>query len=99
MTTLQQFQDGSSLARPSSQNRLPVATTRALSRLQQNTIIQTARVQAQTYVAREALFAVADLSELEGQLASACPLATSRLEFIANSAAMSIARTLSDFRG
>lgn len=98
MTSMQQYQ-GSGLAAPNgSSNRLPATTRKALTRLQQNTIIQTARVQAQAYVGREAMFAVADISELEGQLAALCPLATSRLEVIANMTALSIARTVSDFR-
>lgn len=95
-TTLQQYQSGNGLA-PSGSTRLPPATTKALSRLQQDAIMSTARMQAQTYLGREALFTVAELSELEGQLASMCPLATSRLEFIANTTAMSIARTLQSF--
>jgi hypothetical protein len=83
----------------SSTSRLPVSTNRALARLQQQAIVSAAKVQAQAYVGREALFAVADLSELEGQLAQLCPLATSRLEVIANMTAIGIARTVSEFRG
>ena len=99
MNSLQQFQ-GSGLATSTrSSGRLPASTNRALASLQQTTIIQTARVQAQTYLGREALFAVADISELEGQLAGLCPLATSRLEVIANMTTLSIARTVSEFRG
>lgn len=96
MTTLQQYQSGSGLS-PSGQTRLPSVTSKALKGLQHNTIVTTARVQAQEYLGREAMYAVAALSELEGQLATMCPLATSRLEFIANTTAMSIARTLNSF--
>ena len=96
MTTLQQYQAGSGLA-PSGQTRMPASTTKALSRLQQQTILGTAQVQAKEYLGREAMYAVTALSELEGQLATMCPLATSRLEFIANTTAMSIARTLNSF--
>jgi hypothetical protein len=99
MTTLQQLQSGHGVAAANGRTHLPATTRRALTQMQQSVVINTARVQAQAYVGREALFAVADLSELEGRLASLCPLATSRLEAIANISAMSIARTLSDFRG
>lgn len=99
MSTLQHFQGSQGLAAASGQTHLPATTRRALTQMQQAVVINTARVQAQAYLGREALFAVADLSELEGRLASLCPLATSRLEAIANISAMSIARTLSDFRG
>ena len=95
-TNLQQYHSSGGLT-PTGQTRLPASTTKALARLQQNTIMNTARVQAQAYVGREAMFAAADLSELEGQLATMCPLATSRLEFIANTTAMSIARMLNNF--
>ena len=80
-------------------SRLPAATSRSLSRIQHNAIVTTARVQAQAWVGREALFAVADLSELEGQLGHLCPLAVSRLEAIANMATLAIAQTVSQFRG
>lgn len=96
MTTLQQYQSGSGLA-PSGQTRLPASTTKSLARIQQQTILGAARVQAQEYLGREAMYAVTALSELEGQLATMCPLATSRLEFIANATAMSIARSLNNF--
>jgi len=61
-------------------------------------MVATARVQAQAWVGREALFAVADLSELEGQLGHLCPLAVSRLEAIANITSLGIAQTVSQFR-
>ncbi len=96
-TTLQEFQGSNGLT-PNGQTHLPARTTKALLGLQQNTILAAAQVHAQTFVAREAMYAVADLSELEGQLASVCPLATSRLEFIANTATMSIGRMLHDSR-
>jgi hypothetical protein len=98
MSTIQQYQGNGLAASNGGSNRLPATTRKSLARVQQNTIIQTARVQAQAYLGREALFAVADISELEGQLATLCPLATSRLEVIANMTALSIARTVSDFR-
>lgn len=97
MTNLQPFQD-SGRALQGQGLRLPSPTSKSLARLQQATIVQTARVQAQAYLGREAMYAVADVSELEGQLAALCPLATSRLEVIANITALSIARTISDFR-
>ena len=78
---------------------LPAPTSRSLSRIQHNAIVTTAKVQAQAWVGREALFAVADLSELEGQLGHLCPLAVSRLEAIANMTTLGIAQTISQFRG
>lgn len=96
MTNIQQYQSGSGLAAPG-QTRLPASTRKALAHLQQQAVLSAARFQAQEYLSREAMFAVTALSELEGQLATMCPLATSRLEFIANTAAMSIARTLNGF--
>ena len=59
-------------------------------------MITAARVQAHAYVAGEAMYAVLNLSELEGQLATMCPLATGRLEFIANSATMRIGQILNN---
>ena len=80
-------------------SRLATGTKRAVARVEHNTLVATARVQAHAWVGREALFAVAELSELEGQLAMMCPLATSRLEVIANMTTMGIAHTVSQFRG
>lgn len=98
MSNLQHLPGNGLVAPTGGSNHLPATTRKALSRLQQATIIQTARVQAQAYLGREAMFAVADISELEGQLATLCPIATTRLEMIANMTALSIARTVSDFR-
>ena len=98
MSSLQHLPGGGLPAPGGSLNHPPAPARKALAHLQQATIIQTARVQAQAYLGREAMYAVADISEMEGQLATLCPLATSRLEVIANITALSIARTISDFR-
>ena len=94
--TLQQYQSGSGLV-PSGQTPLAKSTQRALSGLQQQAAVSTAQIQVQQYLGGQAMFAVAELSEWEAQLAMMCPLATSRLEFIANTTTMSIARTLNRF--
>ena len=100
MSNISQVSNGGGLvASQLAGSRLPVATSRSLSRIQHNAVVTTARVPAQAWVGREALFAVADLSELEGQLGALCPLAVSRLEAIANMTALSIAQTVSQFRG
>jgi hypothetical protein len=80
-------------------DRLPARTSRALAGIQQNAIIQAGRIQATAMVGREAMFAVADLSELEGQLAHLCPLATSRLDAIANITTLTISQRISEYRG
>ena len=99
MSNLISSQNGGGLAAPTPGSRVPAPTSRALGRIQHNAIVATARVQAQAWVGKEALFAVADLSELEGQLGSLCPLAVSRLEAIANMTTLGIAQTISGFRG
>ena len=99
MSNLISSQNSGGLAAPTPGSRLPAPTNRALGRIQHRAIVATARVQAQAWVGKEALFAVADLSELEGQLGSLCPLAVSRLEAIANMTTLGIAQTISGFRG
>ena len=99
MSNLTNYQTGGLPVAAGNGSRLPVQTNKALARLQHRTIMATAQVQAQAYVGREALFAVADISELEGQLAQLCPLATTRLEAIANMTALGIAQTVAQFRG
>jgi hypothetical protein len=80
----------------SSGARLPAALRRDLTTIQERAVVQTARVQAHAYVAAEAMYAVLNLSELEGQLATMSPLATSRLEFLANAATMRIAQIVNN---
>ena len=99
MSNLSPLQTPGGLAASNNGGRLPAATSRSLTRIQHNAVVTTARVQAQAWVGREALFAVADLSELEGQLGALCPLAVSRLEAIANMTTLGIAQTISQFRG
>ena len=99
MSNLSPLQSSGGLATTTTGSRLPAATSRSLARIQHNAVVTTACVQAQAWVGREALFAVADLSELEGQLGALCPLAVSRLEAIANMTTLGIAQTISQFRG
>ena len=99
MSNLSPLQTPGSLTQSGAGSRLPAATHRSITRIQHNAVVTTARVQAQAWVGREALFAVADLSELEGQLGALCPLAVSRLEAIANMTTLGIAQTISQFRG
>jgi hypothetical protein len=75
----------------SSGGRLSIASSRALTAVEHQTLIQTAKVHATQFVAQQALFAVADLSNLEGELIKAVPLAAPRLESIGNTAAIIIA--------
>ena len=72
--------------------RLPAAVRNDLTTLQNQTIVKAARIQAVEYVTSEAMHAVVGLSELEGQLATLSPLATSRLQVIGNLASLQIAR-------
>ena len=67
-----------------------------LARLEVAAQLEAARVHAVGYVGQQALQAVALLSQMEGQLAALCPLATSRLQGIADMTALSIAQIVGD---
>ncbi len=84
----------SSLVPSGGGSRLPATVRRDLTSLQNDTIVRSARIQATEYLGAEAMHAVVGLSELEGQLASMSPLATSRLQVIGNLASLQIARIL-----
>lgn len=58
--------------------------------------IEAARAQAIGYVGQQAMQAVAMVSQMEGQLAQLCPLATTRLQGIADMTAFSIAQVVGD---
>ena len=68
----------------------------AEARVEAHAEIQSLKVQAVGYVGQQGLQAVAMLSQLEGQLGQAVPLAVTRLEGIANMTAMSIAQVVAD---
>jgi hypothetical protein len=58
--------------------------------------LEAARAHAVGYVGQQAMHSVAMLSQLEGQLANICPLATTRLQGIADIAALGIAQVVVD---
>jgi hypothetical protein len=72
--------------------KLPAIVRNELTGLQNQTIVQAARIQAVEYVTSEAMHAVVGLSELEGQLAALSPMSTTRLQVIGNLASLQIAR-------
>ena len=76
--------------------KLPAALRRDLTTIQEQAVVTTARVQAHAYVTAEAMHAVLNLSELEGQLAMMSPLAASRLDYLANAATMRIAQIVNN---
>lgn len=78
------------LAHLDSQRHLGLARTEVLADL------QTARADAVTYVAKTAMQDAAMLSQLEGQLSTLVPLATTRLQAIADTAALGLAEVVSD---
>jgi hypothetical protein len=83
------------------------ALERALGRLDQQKAVGLARLEAQAqieaakahaagYVGQQAMQAVTMVSELEGQLGQACPLAVTRLQGIADMAALAIAQVVAE---
>ena len=68
----------------------------ALIRLEAAAQLEAARVHAIGYVGQQAMQSVAMVSQMEGQLATICPLATSRLQGIADLTALSIAQVVAD---
>lgn len=68
----------------------------AEARVEAHAEIQSLKVQAVGYVGQQAMQAVAMVSQLEGQLAQACPLAVTRLQGIADMTSMAIAQVVID---
>jgi hypothetical protein len=67
-----------------------------LARLEVQAQLESARAQAVGYVGQQAMQTVTMVSQLEGQLGAACPLAVSRLQGIADMTALSLAEVVSD---
>jgi hypothetical protein len=68
----------------------------SLERIESKAMVESARAHAVGYVGQQAMQAVTMLSQLEGQLAQTCPLATTRLQGIADMTALSIAQVVAD---
>lgn len=68
----------------------------AVATLEAKAQVESTRIHAVGYVGQQALQAVAMVSQLEGQLAQICPLATTRLQGIADMTALAIAQTVGD---
>ena len=67
-----------------------------VEQLQRTKRVGLARAQAVGYVGQQAMQTVTMVSQLEGQLGAACPLAVSRLQGIADMTALSLAEVVSD---
>ena len=67
-----------------------------LAKIEQSALIQTSKVDAVTYVGRAAMQQVAMVSQLEQQLAQAVPMATTRLQGIADITAVALAEVVVD---
>lgn len=72
------------------------STSVGLARIASDAQLEAAKVHAIGFVGQQAMQAVAMVSELEGQLAQACPLATTRLQGIADITALSMAQVVAD---
>jgi len=67
-----------------------------LAKIEQQAQLEAAKAHAIGYVGSQAMQAVTMVSQMEGQLGQACPLAVTRLEGIADMTALSIAQTVAD---
>jgi hypothetical protein len=67
-----------------------------LARIEQRAQIEAAKAHAVGYVGQQGMQAVAMLSQMEGQLGQACPMAVTRLQGIADMTALSIAQVVAD---
>lgn len=68
----------------------------AMAELEARAQLESARVHAIGFVGQQALQAAAMLSEMEGQLARICPLATGRLQGLADITALAIAQVVGE---
>jgi hypothetical protein len=75
--------------------RVDTQTGLAVARIQQAAELQASRVEAVTYVAKRAMQEMAMLSQLEVQLSTVVPLATSRLQALGDIAALEAADVIS----
>lgn len=76
--------------------RLERRGTVALAKLEQDAQLEGAKAQAVGYVGSQAMQAVAMVSQLEGQLGQACPMAVTRLQGVADMTALAIAGVVAD---
>lgn len=67
-----------------------------LARIESEAQLEAAKAHAVGYIGQQAMQAVAMVSQMEGQLAQACPLATTRLQGIADMTALSVAQVVAD---
>lgn len=68
----------------------------ALARVEAQAEVQALKTQALGYVGQQGMQAIAMVSQLEGQLGQACPLAVSRLQGIGDMTAMAVAQVIMD---
>jgi len=76
---------------------LPRDAERAITRLAAQTHVERAGARATSAVAEYAMSEVSHLKRMQGELEKICPDATEALALIANTAAMSIARSVARF--
>lgn len=77
-------------------SRLGLSKEIGLARIEQQAQIEAAKVHAVGYVGQQAMQAVTMVSQMEGQLGAACPLAVTRLQGIADMTSLSIAQVVAD---
>lgn len=70
--------------------------TVALARVEAQAQIEAGKTHAVGFVGQQAMQAVAMVSQLEQQLGEACPIAVTRLQGIADMAALSMAQVVAD---
>jgi hypothetical protein len=78
------------------EQRTYVQTRMALAQIEQAADLQAARVEAVAYVGKQGMQAVAFVSQVEQQLAQLVPLATGRLQALADITALSVAEVVGD---
>jgi len=76
--------------------RLELSKEISLARIEQEAQTEAAKAHAVGYVGQQAMQVVTMVSQLEGQLGQACPLAVTRLQGIADMTALSIAQVVAD---
>lgn len=76
--------------------RVEAGTTRNLAVIEAETDLQVARVHALGYIGQQGMQSIAMVSQLEGQLAELVPLATSRLQAIADMTALATAEVVAN---
>lgn len=72
------------------------STSYSLARLEHQAQVEAAKAHAVGYVGQQAMQAITMVSQLEGQLGQACPLAVTRLQGIADMTALAISQVVAD---